>query len=369
MASFFLSHLGLGGGRSADKGNPLGSLAIEIPDDDDKPNLIPDNYYSLQTYSAAVLFEVFLYGIYSTLFAICIRVLLRNRRTTQKILLACAVVMFCLATVDVILELSFLFRFVVQRQNIPEAEIHYKYLIYITSNIIADSLVIYRCHAVWNNSKRVILLPCFLLVCGSACGYAFIAVSQDEYKFRKLLVAFLFSTVTLNMLVTMLMAGRIWWIARKARAILGPGLSSKYNTMIAIIVESGIIYSIYVILDVVFPNLILDAGLAQVVGIVPTLIIVQIGMGRESSEVDHASTSVMRTTTRGFTTTVATTHELGYDVPPSGSPPPMSATSLTQSIPSPLIPPLSFPAQSRLVTRHLEDQHRRMEEDSEYGFS
>lgn len=29
-------------------------------------------------------------------------------------------------------------------------------------------------------------------------------------------------------------AGRIWWIARKARSILGPGLSSKYNTMIAI---------------------------------------------------------------------------------------------------------------------------------------
>lgn len=30
------------------------------------------------------------------------------------------------------------------------------------------------------------------------------------------------------------LAGRIWWIARKARSILGPRLSSKYNTMIAI---------------------------------------------------------------------------------------------------------------------------------------
>jgi hypothetical protein len=38
-----------------------------------------------------------------------------------------------------------------------------------------------------------------------ACGYGFIAVSKEEYRFRKLLVAFLFTTVTLNLLVTALM--------------------------------------------------------------------------------------------------------------------------------------------------------------------
>lgn len=72
-------------------------------------------------------------GIYSTLFAICIRVLLKNKKTTQKLLLACALIMFTLATVDVVLELSFLFWFVVKQNTIPDANLHFKFLIYITS--------------------------------------------------------------------------------------------------------------------------------------------------------------------------------------------------------------------------------------------
>lgn len=82
---------------------------------------------------------------------------------------------------------------------------------------------IHRCYSVWNSSKRVILLPCFLLFCGSgeyfsqsllfsvlkilcsACGYTFIGLSKEDYQFRQLLVAFLFATVTLNILVTVLM--------------------------------------------------------------------------------------------------------------------------------------------------------------------
>jgi len=72
-------------------------------------------------------------GIYSTLFAICIRILLRNKRTTRKVLIACAMMMFALATVDVILELRFLFWFVIKKNSIPEADLHFKSLIYITS--------------------------------------------------------------------------------------------------------------------------------------------------------------------------------------------------------------------------------------------
>jgi len=208
----------------------------------------------------------------------------------------------------------------------------------------------------------VIVLPCFLLLCGSAFGYGFIAVSKEDYRFRQLLIAFLFTTVALNMLVTVLMAGRIWWIARKARAILGPGLSSKYTTMIAIIVESGVIYSIYFILDVVLQDLILDAGLAQIVGIVPTLIIVQIGLGRVAHDVD-TTTSMVRSDARGFTTTA---NDFSYDAPPPGSPP-MTMTS-------PVLPPLAFPpsAQHQTTTQRtsrLFETHQRREEDAECGYS
>jgi hypothetical protein len=353
MASYLLHHSG------ATRNTGVGVVDIAIPTDPDSDGPTGDlaaGYYSVNKYSAAALFEVFLYGVYSTLFAICLRVLLRNKKTTQKLLLACALVMFALATIDVVLELSFLFWFVVKGKNIPEANLHFKSLIYITSNVIADSLVIYRCHSVWNNSKRIIVLPAFLLLAGSACGYAYIGLSDEEYRFRQLLNAFLFTTVTLNLLVTILMASRIWWIARKARTILGPGLAKKYHTLIAIVIESGVIYSIYVVLDVVFPGLILDAGLAQVVGIVPTLIIVQIGLGRDSHDVDTTA-SMVQTEGRGFVPTT----DFAYDDPPLDPPPPMS----------PVIETLNYPSQAtHRHTRHYEVQppHRR-DTDEEHGLS
>ncbi|KAF9561690.1 hypothetical protein CPC08DRAFT_688585 [Agrocybe pediades] len=360
----------------------LGQVNIIIPgkdgvDDPDGGNSTPSNYYSLNAYSAAVLFEVFLYGIYSTLFALCVRILLRNKRSTQKLLLACAAIMFALATVDVVLEISFLFWFVVKANTIPQADVHFKYLIYITSNLIADSLVIYRCYTVWNRSKRVIILPLFLLLCGSALGYGFIAVSKEDYRFRQLLIAFLFTTVSLNLLVTVLMSGRIWWIARKARSILGPGLTSKYTTMIAIIVESGVIYSIYFILDVVAQNLILDAGLAQVVGIVPTLIIVQIGLGRDAHDIDEGTTATMVRTdgTRAFNITRTSTNDHDYaNDPPPGSPPMSDFGSPTISI-----PPSTFSGMQQLQQTSLRSSSRlydlrrmdsrKTEEDVESGYS
>jgi len=69
----------------------------------------------------------------------------------------------------------------------------------------------------------------------------------------------------------------------------------RYRTAIAIFIESGLIYSIYVILDVVLHVLLLDAGLVQIVGLVPTLMIVQIGVSRT-----HPSTTM--TTTNNLTT-------------------------------------------------------------------
>ena len=41
--------------------------------------------------------------------------------------------MFALATVDVVLEISFLYWFIVKNETIPDDNVHFKYLIYITS--------------------------------------------------------------------------------------------------------------------------------------------------------------------------------------------------------------------------------------------
>jgi len=51
----------------------------------------------------------------------------------------------------------------------------------------------------------------------------------------------------------MFAAGRIWWVARTARRVLGGEEFQRYNTAMAIIIESGAIYSIAVLFLIVIP--------------------------------------------------------------------------------------------------------------------
>ncbi|KAF8880557.1 hypothetical protein BD779DRAFT_1446204, partial [Infundibulicybe gibba] len=224
-------------------------------------------------------------GIYIALFFICIHILLRNKpeRTLQFPLLVLAVLMFAIATADIGVTYASLLRYALQGEIIPFRRIYPKFMLYVTNNVLADTLVIYRCYVVWGHNRRIIIFPCILLLAATICGYLFEGATSPSLK--RTFPIYLLMTFTLNTLITILTAGRIWWISRKAHQILGSDLVKRYNSAIAIIVESGAIYSTYIILDVIISgqvstNLVLDAGLIQMVGIVPTLIIVQVGLGR-----------------------------------------------------------------------------------------
>ncbi|KAF8179102.1 hypothetical protein K438DRAFT_1517737, partial [Mycena galopus ATCC 62051] len=83
-------------------------------------------------------------------------------------------------------------------------------------------------------------------------------------------------------------AGRIWWISRQSRAYLGAAAQRRYVSSIAVLVESGMVYSATILAYLIvisYPNLANTLGepilqiLSQVMGIAPTLIIVRVGLG------------------------------------------------------------------------------------------
>lgn len=92
-------------------------------------------------------------------------------------------------------------------------------------------------------------------------------------------------------------------------------------------------------------------------GIVPTLIIVQIGLGRDSYDVD-TTTSIVRSDARAFTSTC----DHSYDPPPMGPPPPISQLA------SPMPPPLTFSVTNSRTNR-LPELRSRTHEDEEHGVS
>ncbi|KAF8202619.1 hypothetical protein K438DRAFT_1820538, partial [Mycena galopus ATCC 62051] len=109
------------------------------------------------------------------------------------------------------------------------------------------------------------------------------------------------TTFFTNVVASSLAAGRIWWISRRASYVISRNSRRTYANLTAILVESGCIYpiSIVVVLTLfIVPTsstiavLISIAPLYHIVGISPTLIIVRVGLGVSTDDVDKTITSV-----------------------------------------------------------------------------
>ncbi|KAJ7909991.1 hypothetical protein B0H13DRAFT_2329798 [Mycena leptocephala] len=97
-----------------------------------------------------------------------------------------------------------------------------------------------------------------------------------------------------NILLTCLTAGRIWHIRRETKPLTGKSSQKRFDTAIAIIFESGVLYSLCVIIYVISTSINNGSAsgtvfngvawaMAQIgVNIVPTLILVRVGMGRST---------------------------------------------------------------------------------------
>jgi len=230
-------------------------------------------YYISQLWVAT-----FFNGIYLVLFCICIYILLhRPRNRGNIVLLVTAIALFTLSTVIVILTLI-LGAARIDSVDLPVPELLFTVnIIFGVNNVIADGLVIYRCYCVWNYNGYVVIIPILSLIATSLFG---LDLDLPPLPFYGLSLA-------TNILVTILTGGRIWWIYREARICLKTDVQKRYLSSLAILVESGVLYSAtvlaFLILVTVVPTRISTPAiyqmLAQIMGIAPTLIIVRVGLG------------------------------------------------------------------------------------------
>lgn len=241
----------------------------------------------LDTWVSSYLFESLLYGILVVLSVVAAALLLKNKSSNHwRWLLSAGCIMLTLATADLVLGYYILFTYTLKQKPASFRLIYPKYFFYVTNNVIADCLVLHRCFMIWGRDKRVIAFPLFALIATSVCGYVLqAAVTSSNIKWKANGI-YLFMTLALNIIVNILMASRIWWISRRVSAVLGKELARKYRYATALIIESGAIYSLYLFLDLILIETQLDVGLTQIVAIVPTLIIVQVGLGRQTRDVN-----------------------------------------------------------------------------------
>ncbi|KAJ7673542.1 hypothetical protein B0H17DRAFT_1183205 [Mycena rosella] len=135
-----------------------------------------------------------------------------------------------------------------------------------TRNFLADLIFLYRCYIMWGSDKRIVILPGIFMVATVVVG-CISAIGWDTL-------------------------GRIWYIRHEAYIVNGTTFRKRYDTAIAMILESGSIYCVGIILWIISRSLpnqsdsstqiftgFTEGLVEQGVNIVPTLILVRVGMG------------------------------------------------------------------------------------------
>ncbi|KAJ7155622.1 hypothetical protein C8R46DRAFT_1295384 [Mycena filopes] len=228
------------------------------------------------------------------------------------VLLCTATALFGFSTAQVVIDLILgavdLREIAIDFRPLQEATV----ILYGVNNFIADGLVIYRCYCVWNNSARVVIVPVILLIVTTVFG------CSPDLPSNPL---FIFSLVT-NVLVTALTAGRILWIARKGRQYLQDDAQRRYSSSVCILIESGVLYSATVLAYLIIAAIprarivlpLVFQMLTQIMGIAPTLIIVQVGMGMSVfvSEVDKPTDETLGSSKLYVRSTPTPDVEKGY---------------------------------------------------------
>ncbi|KAL1746201.1 hypothetical protein HDZ31DRAFT_34682 [Schizophyllum fasciatum] len=262
-------------------------------------------------YLTAIWLETLFYGINICLFGSYVYILrFRKTRRISSVVFWVAVLMFLFSTVHVSLGFARLIWGFIERRDQPGGPAAYfsevshppnvaKVTIHTVNSILGDSIVVWRCWHVWGRNWKVCVFPALLILGSAICGfgqaYIFANATAIHSAFNDALEKwngslFILSLVT-NVIVTTLIAARIWFLARETGGHL---LSTKfrYTKVLVIVIESAMIYSAALIIEIALYFVgsnafyIVYDPIAQLTGIVPTMIIVMSTLGLTAEDMD-----------------------------------------------------------------------------------
>ncbi|GAW09114.1 phophatase 2c family protein [Lentinula edodes] len=261
------------------------------------------------------MFVLLFYGIYTMLFGLYVYLQI-HQRGQQRYYQISLLLLYLLATMAVVVSiliekqmtlftLDLTFTDDLSDPLVASHFISYANLtvaaegIYVAANIIADALLLYRCYVVWGSKKYVIAGPIVISLVNTVIAIVSAALIKNNAG-RLLntagventslqaadIISYAFLSVNLftNLMLTGLIAGRIWWIARDTRRSLGIDNSSDKSIggIAAMVLESGLLYPVALVvgLALTVPGTVdVQAILTLIVGIAPTLIMVRTDLG------------------------------------------------------------------------------------------
>ncbi|KAI0325773.1 hypothetical protein GY45DRAFT_1260319 [Cubamyces sp. BRFM 1775] len=262
-------------------------------------------------------FEAILYGYAVFMFTLAMWIMLRDRRQrhVNYALVGAGCALILLATAEMAVNITRIFEgFVTKGPFVPggpeawfsvvsDPTFVVKSVLYNVQTLILDAVVIYRTYVVWQ-SGLVVLLPCIgwcgllgesclITVAAGSVGLNVALVNSSKHmgdvfavQTGRWITAVYALTLGTNLSSTMLLAGRIWTVARRSAQYRS---SNIFSPVLRVIIESGAIYSmtitaalisfvvksngVYVLLDMISP----------IISIVFNMLIIRMGLSGDRS--------------------------------------------------------------------------------------
>ncbi|KAJ7042330.1 hypothetical protein C8F04DRAFT_98511 [Mycena alexandri] len=274
-----------------------------------------------QLYSAAA--ALFFNGICLLLFSFAVFFLLKTKTRASQLFLTLAVIMVLFAITQAILDVAIAAAMSNLVENLLATGSTTQVLsleqrwarMYIAregllafNNAITDGVLLYRCAVIWASSpfvKVVVAIPSLLILstfgkylqmrpCRQVSTVLFLGLGiWGTFVSTSDTVAPYVMALVTNSVLLALSAGKIWRKGRQASVVLGPEARQRYTNTVEIICESSLLYLLNVVIYMIAeatqtsetPIVGLSWGsLAQVVNIVPMMIMVRVGIAKSLGE-------------------------------------------------------------------------------------
>ncbi|CDO73848.1 hypothetical protein BN946_scf185016.g5 [Trametes cinnabarina] len=209
-------------------------------------------------------FNTILYGIMLVLYFRIVHIMLSPRHKharSDKFFLFFSTALLCLNTVFVATEAVFGEEMWIIHADYPGgqdayledyASVWYQTLgtaASIILNLLSDGLLIYRCWVVWDD-VRIVVFPIILYLGAFSVGIAQLYESGRPHAnyfaglAANLGIAYTSSVISLNIIVTGLICGRIYYAGRRSARTLGVVVGTEYMSAASMVVESALLYTI-----------------------------------------------------------------------------------------------------------------------------
>ncbi|KAF8808529.1 hypothetical protein BYT27DRAFT_7337756 [Phlegmacium glaucopus] len=255
------------------------------------------------TFIGTVL-EGLTYGLYCVLFVLYIQVHTRRKRVDRTLLIYPLSTLFVLCTAFFVLD--FVEEFLTIMRGQRRQSLVWRLNITTTAifsfiDFIAQGVLIYRCWVVWNRQVLVIVVPFVLSIISLATSLTLVGelviigktkqFSDTPAWFTPVGTLSFSLSLAVNAIFTSLLVFKIIKasLAFRRSCVRNPRGKNDFLPLISMLIESGVVLFVVQLLWVVFFSLdsnafyLLSGPVPMIYGIVPTMIVVLVGMGNANN--------------------------------------------------------------------------------------